>query len=412
MEPEKETQPTHIRQGIRVFFGLLGCAVLFLIGVYVGYENRPAMARIVDIVHKETPGQVAASADFAPFWKAWEAVETRFPGAENINATDRMYGAIKGMLASFGDPYTTFFPPAENEEFETQISGEFSGIGIELGQKEGILTVIAPLKGTPAEKVGIKAGDKIIKIGEEITADFDIDRAIDLIRGKSGTDVTLTILRDGMSEPQSFTITRAKITVPTIDTKTIPEKEVFVISLYNFSAKSVGLFQGAFNEYLASGYTQLVVDLRGNPGGYLDASVDIASIFLPKNTIVVKEIGKTEADVTVHTTKGNPRFPKDHKLIILVDQGSASASEILAGALSEHGIGKLVGTKTFGKGSVQEVVKLTPDTSLKITVAKWYTPKGVSISESGLTPFVTIPQGTEKDSDTQLNEAIELFKSW
>lgn len=406
-----EQTPSHVAKGMKIFSSIVTLVAVFLGGVYVGYENRPAMAKVVDLVHKEVPAAVAdtSEGDFAPFWKAWSIVDQKFPGAEKVDSRERVYGAIKGMLASFDDPYTTFFPPEENEVFETQISGEFSGIGVEIGEKEGILTVIAPLKGTPAERAGIKSGDKIIKIADQITADFDIDKAIELIRGEAGTKVTLTILREGEDEPLTFELVRAKITLPTVDTDARPKDGVFIISLYNFSSHATELFRGALQEYLDSDYKKLVLDLRGNPGGYLDASVDIASWFLPEGEVVVKEIGKTADDVTLHTSRGKKLFPSSHKLIILVDGGSASASEILAGALSEHGIGTLAGTQTFGKGSVQEVVKITPDTSLKVTVAKWYTPKGVSISESGLTPKIELVQGSEKGVDKQLEDAVKLF---
>ncbi len=401
--------PQHIRSGAKIAGTLLGAFVVFLFGVYVGFENRPSMAKVVGLVHKDTPQELAASADFAPFWKAWELVSSKLPEAEKTEAQDRVYGAIKGLLQSFDDPYTTFFPPKENEVFETQISGEFSGIGIEIGQKDGVLTVIAPLKGTPAEVAGIKAGDKIIKIGDEITADFDVDHAIDLIRGEAGTKVTLTIIREGEDAPKNFTITRSKITLPTADTERRTKEKVFIIHLYNFSAHSPEKFKSAFDEYLTSGYSNLLIDLRGNPGGYLNAAVDIASMFLPEGKVIVKEIGKTPDDVTVHTSSGKVVFPKNRKLVILVDKGSASASEILAGALSEHGIGILAGETTYGKGSVQEVIKLTSDTSLKITVAKWYTPNGVSISESGLTPKYEIKYDPKQKNDTQLDEAVKLF---
>ena len=402
--------PGHIKQGTRVALGVIVAIVIFLAGVSIGYENRPSMAKVVGLVHKEAPDAITASSDFNTFWKAWQLVEEKFPGADKTSTNDRVYGAIKGLLASFGDPYTTFFSPEENEVFQTQIAGEFNGIGIELGQKDGLLTVIAPLKGTPAYDAGIKAGDKIIKIDETVASDMTIDKAIELIRGASGTKVTLTILRESEKNPLTFTITRAKITLPTVETAVREKEGVFIISLYNFSAHSAELFQGALQEYLASGKKNLIIDLRGNPGGYLEASVRIASMFLPQGTVVVKEIGKTPEDVTVHTTRGEQLFPKDNKLVILVDKGSASASEILAGALSEHGLGTLVGTQTFGKGSVQEVINLTSDTAMKVTVAKWYTPHGVSISESGLTPKIEIQQKETKEGDSQLDEAVALFK--
>jgi carboxyl-terminal processing protease len=403
------TDGAHMKKGLRML-GSIACLVaVFFVGVYTGYQNRPAMQKITGLVHKESP--IESGTDFNAFWKAWQTVDEKLPGAEDISNQDKVYGAIKGLLASYKDPYTTFFTPEENKIFESEIAGEFSGIGIEIGQKNDILTVIAPLKDTPADRAGIKAGDKIIKIGDAFTSDIGIDGAISLIRGEEGTPVTLTIIREEDPEPKIFTIKRAKITLPTIDTETRDEEKIFVIHLYNFSAHSVEDFRKAFDQYLASGYPNLVLDMRGNPGGYLEAAVTIAGWLIPEGKVVVKEIGKTPKDVRVHTSKGPTEFPSTHKMIVLVDQGSASAAEILAGALSEQGVATLAGEKTFGKGSVQEIIKLTKDTSLKVTVAKWYTPQGISISDSGLTPKVVIPYKADVNGkDLQLEEAFKLFK--
>ncbi|HEY0980036.1 MAG TPA: S41 family peptidase [Candidatus Paceibacterota bacterium] len=407
---EEETieieQGAHVQTGMRVFGTIIFGIVVFLAGVYVGFENRPSVQKVTGLFNKETA--IAAETDFNPFWKAWQAVDEKFPGASDTSNADRMYGAIKGMLASFDDPYTTFFTPSENTIFETEINGEFSGVGIELGEKDGILTVIAPLKNTPADKAGILPGDKIVKIADTITTNMSIDDAIDLIRGENGTAIALTIFREGFTEPKVYELIRSTIVLPTVETETIDG--VFVIHLYNFSAQSVGQFKTALQEYAASGNTKLLLDLRGNPGGYLDAAVSIGSWFIPSGQVIVKEIGKTESDTILHTSAGPVLFPANNKLVVLVDKGSASASEILAGALSEHGIGQLVGTQTYGKGSVQEVIPITSDTSMKVTVAKWYTPKGVSISDHGLTPSVVIPYNPESTVDTQLQAAIDLFK--
>jgi len=400
-----EPQP-HVTQGLRIFGTLIFGVIVFLAGIYVGFENRPSVQKITGLFNKESV--VTADTDFAPFWKAWQAANEKFPGADKVANADRMYGAIKGMLASFNDPYTTFFTPKENEDFENEINGAFSGVGIELGEKDDVLTVIAPIKDTPAYKAGILSGDKIVKIDERITSDLSIDDAIDLIRGEDGTAITLTIVREGLTEPKVYTMNRGTITIPTVDTQT--KDGVFIISLYNFSAQSVGQFKTAFNEYLASGNKNLILDLRGNPGGYLDAAVMMGSMFIPEGEVIVKEIGKTENDVTVHKSTGPVVFPKGNKLVVLVDKGSASASEILAGALSEHGVGTLVGTQTYGKGSVQEVIPITSETSMKVTVAKWYTPHGISISDHGLTPNTVIAFDAKDKTDNQLQGALNLFK--
>jgi carboxyl-terminal processing protease len=302
-----------------------------------------------------------------------------------------------------------FFTPEESKAFESEIAGEFGGVGMELGEKEGVLTVIAPLKNTPAYKAGILAGDKVIKIGDKLTRDITTDGAIDLIRGEPGTSVTLTIVREGVAEPKVFTVVRAKISIPTVDTEVHPDKGVFVIKLYSFSAQSPQLFRDALQTFSESGQTNLVLDLRNNPGGYLEAAVSMASWFLPEGQVVVKEIGKTDKDTTLHKSTGPGVFNGKIKMVILVNKGSASASEILAGALSEHGVATLMGTQTYGKGSVQELMKLTSDTSIKITVAKWYTPNGISISDSGLTPKIILEPNKDPKVDTQLEAAINYF---
>lgn len=407
---EGEQNNSHINQGIKILFGLIFLVAIFFSGVYIGYQNRPADQKIISLINNQTPS--TTTTDFTPFWKAWQIVGEKFPGADSISAEERMYGAIKGMMASFKDPYTTFFTPAENTVFESQIAGGFDGIGVEIGEKDEILTVIAPLKDTPADRAGIKSGDKIVKIDDKVTSNLSIDEAIALIRGAAGTTVELTIFREGFTEPKIFSVVRQRISLPTVDTETRPDAKVFIIHLYNFSAQSPKLFADALQKYRDSGYPNLLLDMRGNPGGYLDAAVTIGGWFIPEGKVIVKEIGKTPADVDVHTSKGPVVFPTTSKLVILVDKGSASASEILAGALAEQGIGILAGEKTFGKGSVQEVIKLTNNTSLKVTVAKWYTPNGVSISESGLVPSVIIRQSADSTAknDTQLESALALFQ--
>lgn len=409
METENKKNNSHILIGLRIFGLVLATALVFFGGVFIGYAHKPAIDNKINAVLNKDSA-IASNVDFDTFWKAWSIMNNKFVDADKIPVKDRVYGSIKGMLASFGDPYTTFFTPAENSVFESDIAGSFGGIGVEIGNKDGVLTVIAPLKDTPADKAGIKAGDKILAIDGTSTKDLSSDSVVGLIRGKSGTAVELSIYREGFSEPKAFKIVRADIDIPTIDTKDRPDKKAFIISLYNFSAQSPQLFRKALDQYIASGEPNLVVDLRGNPGGYLDAAVTIGGWFIPEGKTIVKEIGKKPTDVSVDTSKGPVLFPAKSKLVILVDKGSASASEILAGALSEQGIGVLAGEQTFGKGSVQEVIKLTSDTSMKVTVAKWYTPNGISISEKGLTPTVQIPFSQSKDGkDLQLEKALDLF---
>jgi len=352
--------------------------------------------------------------DFSSFWKAWNILNEKFVASGTSTPTDdeKVYGAIAGLASSYNDPYTIFFPPVESKMFESDIAGNFEGVGMEVGEKDGQLTVVAPLKGTPAYKAGIKAGDKIIKIDDTFTTGLKVDEAIKIIRGKKGTEVKLTVTRVGKKDPIEFSVIRDVIEMPTIDTE-IKSGEVFVIRLYNFSALSANMFRNALREFISSGKSKLIIDLRGNPGGYLEAAVDMASWFLPVGEVVVREgISETDVSGKLFKSRGYDVFNDKLQLIILVDGGSASASEILAGALREHGKATLVGTKTFGKGSVQELVKITGDTSLKVTIARWYTPKGVSISQSGLTPDVVVEIKAEdvaKGTDPQMDKAVEIL---
>jgi carboxyl-terminal processing protease len=388
---------------------------------YVLGKNQPVLRSFqetnLNIINNTGPISGDETIDMEPFWKTWNLLNDKYVATKKLASTtvitsqDRVWGAIQGMTSSLGDPYTVFMPPEDNKDFTENISGNFEGVGMEIGIKDGVLSVISPLKGSPAEKAGIKTGDKIITIDGQTAVDLSTDKAVKLIRGSKGTVVKITVLRNGDTKPISFEITRAVIDIPT--TKTETKGDVFVIGLYNFYAQAQPQFNIALKEFVASKKNKLILDLRGNPGGYLDAAVNMASWFLPGGKPVVREEFGTSKEEVVYRSKGYNIFNENLKMIILVDGGSASASEILAGALQEYNIAKLVGMKTYGKGSVQELVKVTEDTSLKVTVAKWLTPNGKSISEGGLTPDYEV-KITEADikaeKDPQMDKALELLK--
>lgn len=384
----------------------------FAIGFFSGRAN-PAEASYIFGSSKTQSKEV----DMELFWKAWALLDEKYVDTNPATSTkttsqDRVYGAIAGMVNSLGDPYTSFFTPQEAEEFESQIEGNFEGVGMELGIKEGILTVISAIKSTPAERAGIKSGDKILKIDDTVATDLSVEKAVKLIRGKKGTAVRLTIGREGV-EPFEVSIVRDVINMPTIDTKYDQKTGIFTIKLYSFTANSTTLFRNALRDFAATNSNKLIIDLRGNPGGYLDAAVDMASWFLPSDKVVVREDYGSSQPEKVEKSKGYNVFGPKTKIIILVDGGSASASEILAGALSEYGRATLVGTKTFGKGSVQEFLPLGKDTAIKVTVARWLTPNGVSISANGLMPQIEVKltaEDIEKNYDRQMEKAIELLK--
>lgn len=404
---ESHTHKKRILLALGLIFAL---GASFFGGAMVGFSARPSIEKVTGIANKEST--VVTDADFAPFWTAWNILNEKSIYAATTTDQKKVYGAIQGLAASYGDPYTTFFPPTEAELFQSDISGDFEGVGMEIGKRDDILTVIAPLKGSPAEKAGIRPGDKVLKIDGKVTTDLGTDEAVTLIRGKGGTTVKLTLFREGESQPLEISVVRAPIEIPTIETEKRADG-IFIIRLFSFTSKSPDLFRNALREFVASGDGKLILDLRGNPGGYLDAATDMASWFLPAGAVIVKEDFGDKGEGSVHRSRGYNIFNKNLKFVILVDGGSASASEILAGALSEHGVAKLVGDKTFGKGSVQELVPLTDNTFIKVTIARWLTPNGHSINENGLEPefkVKVVQEDIDKKIDAQLEKAVEILK--
>ncbi len=395
----------------------LVAAIAFVAGFSIGTTGGSAAAVVTHIPLlgdglDATPDQ---SVDLSDFWKAWNALQANYvithASSTLPSVKDRLYGAISGLASSYGDPYTVFFPPVEAKAFSDNISGSFAGVGMEIGIKDDVLTVIAPLKGTPAQAAGIKAGDQIIAIDKKSTDGMSVDEAVSEIRGPVGTTVDLSLVRSG--KPLDTKVTRETIQVPETDDGLDAKSGVYHIALYEFTSDSAGLFDQAFERFLASGSKKLIIDLRGNPGGYLDAAVDIASHFLPKGTtIVTEDFGGKDAN-QVHTSLGYDDVPKGTKIAVLIDGGSASASEILAGALQDNHVATLIGTKSFGKGSVQTLMNLDGG-SLKVTVARWITPAGHWIMGNGITPDITIAYNTPDATttpkvDPQMARAIDFL---
>lgn len=396
---------------------LIIAVLIFALGYFAPGNHTFVLSRSNNLNLAKGSSDITAKADINDFWKVWNTVDEKYIDSTKINNDNKIYGAIKGMVASIGDPYTVFFPPSESKLFSETIKGEFGGIGAEIGVKDDIVTVIAPLKDSPAYKAGLKSGDKILKINDTSTENMTTEEAVHLIRGKIGTVVSLSIYRVGEKEQQVIKVTRGIIKIPIIDTKSIEDKKTFVISFYSFSENSANLFNDALNKFKASGYKKLIIDLRGNPGGYLDSAVDIAGHFIKDGEKIVSENFGKNGNEIVHRSVKNSNFISDTEILVLVDNGSASASEILAGALQDYKIAKIVGGQTYGKGSVQELLDMGNGTTLKVTVAKWFTPNGNSISEKGITPDVEIKltDAEKADSykdptkDITLDKALNLF---
>lgn len=407
-----EYPPRHLKT-------FLACALVAGLFFYIGYNTgeEHTLQSMPAVVANASSGQ-PVNIDFSPFWKAWNIINLKYvppvsTSTKEVTDEAKVWGAIQGLTSSLGDPYTVFFPPVENTIFKTDIKGNFEGVGMEIVSQNGALTVVAPLKGSPAERAGVLAGDIILRINGQDTSNLSTEEAVQVIRGPKGTEITLTIVRKGARAPIEVKVTRDVINLPVIDARSLGDG-IFYIALYSFTENSPDLFRGALRDFVESGDTKLVIDLRGNPGGYLDAAIDMASWFLPAGKAVVRESFGEGKQEQVFRSKGYNVFNDNLKLAILINGGSASASEILAGALSEHGRATLIGEKTFGKGSVQELVDITDKTSLKVTIAHWLTPNGNFISGQGIKPAIEVGR-TQEDAkageDPQLDRAIEFLNT-
>lgn len=389
---------------------------LILIGVfYLGFSSgkksadqttsAPLTKSVIE--NKSTEKK---SVDFSLFWKVWDLVKSKHVNKDTLDAQKMVYGAINGMLEATDDPYTSFMDPKETKDLKEQINGSFEGIGAELGIKDKVLTVIAPLDDSPAAKAGLRPGDKIIKIDGKMSADLGIDEAVDLIRGKKGTEVKLTIFRNGDSDTQDIVIKRDVIKVVSVKMET-RDKNIAYIKMNDFGEETTKEFRAISNKISSGKYKGIVLDLRNNPGGLLDKCVEVANFMLPKGKLVVTEEDSSGQKENLYAKGGD--MLSSIPTVVLINEGSASAAEILAGALKDNQNITLVGKKTFGKGSVQELLRLPENTSVKITVAKWLTPSGNYIMEKGIAPDVEVEMTNDdyiNNRDPQLDKALEIIK--
>ncbi|MBI4118948.1 MAG: S41 family peptidase [Parcubacteria group bacterium] len=389
-------------------FILLLAGAAFYGGFYYGQSQVPAIYGIEGLGNK-TLGQ-PDDADFSLFWDAWKTIQEKYVDRSKLNKKEMVYGAIEGMVKSLKDPYTVFFKPVESKQFLDDVSGSFSGIGAEIGIRKDILTVISPLEDSPAQQAGLRAGDRILKINDDVTADMTINQAVNLIRGPKDSVVKLTISRPSNDEVKEINITRGDIKIPTIKWE-LKEDKIAYIQLFNFGQTAPSEFRNKILEVLRGSADRIILDLRNNPGGYLEVSQDIAGWFMEPGSIVAIEDFGNGAKDKEYRASGNGVL-KNIPMVVLINEGSASASEILAGALKDNRKVKLIGAKSFGKGSVQELSNLREGTSLKVTIAKWLTPSGKSISGEGLEPDVKVEitkEDIDNQKDPQLEKAVEII---
>ena len=401
----------------KILIVLVLSSALFGGGYYLGLQGYKADVKKFPkvTITREVPVD-KQELNFSLFWRVWDTLAAKYFDKAKLNPAAMVYGAIEGMVSAIGDPYTVFLEPTENKVVQEDLNGSFEGIGIQIGFKGTQLAVIAPLPNSPAEAAGVKAGDFIIGIKDEGkniemgTVGISLPEAVQTIRGRAGTKVTLTLLREGEVEPIVVEMVRKELNVPTLILTYVGEGGSIVhIRLLKFGGETESEWQKAVKEISRKGeVTAVILDVRNNPGGYLQGAVDVASEFLKTGLVVVSEERSdgTKNDFKVERIGQLINTP----LVVLVNGGSASASEILAGAVKDARGAKLVGEKTFGKGTIQEPLQLEGGSGLHITIARWLTPSGFWVNEKGLTPDFVVEDDPDTAADEQLNKAIELLK--
>ena len=387
---------------IKKFLFLLIILTSILFAYKFGYERALA---------ETSGGKFFSVQNFLMFLRAWEIINKNYVEPQKIDSDKAMFEATRGLLRSLDDAYSDLLSEKQRKIFEEDLSGSFGGVGMEIGIRKGVLTIIAPLEGTPAERAGLKTNDKILKIDGEETNEMSLEEAVAKIRGKPGTQVTLTIFRDEWVEPKDFVITREIINIPIIKSKLI-SPNIGYIKINSFGAKTYSEFVNTYRDLKSKGANKFIIDLRNNPGGYLEMAIKMSELFLDRGKIILKEIKRNEVTKTI--VSEGPAVVRE-KVVILFNNGSASGSEIFAGALRDNLGIKLIGEKSFGKGSVQQTFTLNGNL-LKLTVAYWLTPNGTKIEGNGLKPDIEVkePKESEKeerpDYDPVLEKAIEFIR--
>ena len=412
MNPETKTAVNQHKVGMKKTLKAVGVLVLVLAAYALGASSKAPVDLKdlgINIVNQEPSDPNLTNVDYDLLWKTLRVVNTQYVD-KPVDQKQLMYGAVHGLVRALNDPHSEFLAPAENEKFMDDLAGNFEGIGAELGVRDGKLTVIAPLPNTPAERAGLRPQDLIIEIDGEPSLDWTLDKAVNKIRGEKGSTVTLTVLHKDANEPQELKITRDTIRVESVtsEVKTVNGRRIAYIKVARFGPDTKAAFTDAVSRVTPN--TQgLVLDLRNNPGGLLETSIDLSSFWLKGNQVTLKEVDADKQESS-YLAKG-PGNLANTKTVVLINEGSASASEIVAGALQDHRLATLVGQKSYGKGSVQDLVDLGGGAAVKITIAKWLTPNGRSIHEQGIEPDVKVEMTNEDidaSRDPQLDRALEL----
>lgn len=383
-------------------------AIIFFGGYYFGQKNSEDSLRPIAYSPLEENEGSQSDLDFNLYWEVWDNVKANYVDKIKISDKELFYGSLRGIAESTGDPYTVFMDPSETKEFNDDLAGTFEGIGAEIGMRDDITTVVTPLDETPAKKAGLLPGDKIYAVNGEPTIGLSVSEVVKKIRGPKDTKVKLTIIRDS-GKPFDLEITRGVIVVKSVKTE-MRSDGVYVIRISNFNDDTYSLFLAAVDDVLMKKPKGIILDLRNNPGGYLDTSIRIASEWVEDGPVVIEQLNDNRRNE--YPAEGAARL-KDYKTVVLVNGGSASASEILAGALRDYKKATLIGETTFGKGSVQALRDLSDGSTLKVTIAKWLTPAGDFINEKGIDPEIKVELTADdinKNRDPQMDKAYEILK--
>lgn len=375
--------------------------------VNIGGQDDRDNLNFWNILEDENKNKIEERADFGVFWEAWRMIENKYT-LEELDYEKMVFGAVSGMVDSLEDPYTVFLSPQDKSMFEQDMKGSFSGIGAEVGFRDKFLTIVAPLEGSPAEKAGLLSGDKVLKVDETEIIGMNIDEAVSIIRGEKGTMVKLTVRRDGLHELKEIEIIRDIIKIETVEWE-LKSGNIAYIRISQFKEETIDEFDSQIDDIIVNDPKGIIVDLRNNPGGYVSTLENIASRFLDNGDVIFIEDFGDKRDV--YKASGNNKF-NNIPVVVLINEGSASASEIFAGALRDNKDAKLVGKTTFGKGLVQEMQDLKDGSALKITVAKWLTPNELDINKDGIEPDYEVEmtlEDYELDRDPQLEKAMDIL---
>jgi|CXWL01.1.fsa_nt_gi carboxyl-terminal processing protease len=348
--------------------------------------------------------------DISLLWSVWRLLLNNYVHPEEMDTQKMVFGAVRGLVAGVGDPYTLFMTPKENTDFRDTLNGHLEGIGARLSLKNDSIIVIGAIKGSPAEKAGLLPQDVILTVDGKLLAELSLDQVVSLIRGKKGTTVLLTVMRDTEEVPRTFKITRDNIQVPSTEyeIQKTATGSLGVLTINEFGADTIREVNETLKTLDEKNIKGLIIDLRYNGGGYLDGALDLTSMFLRDGKVVT--VAGRDDDMQVHSVSGNSILPAI-PLVVLINEGSASASEIFAGALKDHGRAKIIGTKSFGKGTVQEIIDLPGGSSLRVTIARWLTPNGTDLGKVGIVPDIVINR-TQEDIVASRDPQMTAAQIW